>query len=81
VPRVNQVSSRNEKKEPLARSLGKFFGNVARGFTTDVSKPCAHEVKRTVEEETREQEDGKSITLRRTTIEEIEIADSNRERE
>ena len=62
----------NEKKEPLARSLGKFFGHLKRGFTEDVS-PERHEVSRRVEEETREGEDGKRLTLRRTTIEEIEV--------
>ncbi len=56
----------------LMRSLGEFFGNIARGVTADVGKAKPQEVKRTVEEETRETPEGK-ITLRRTTIEEVEI--------
>ena len=56
----------------LMRSLGEFFGNIARGVTEPVGKAKPHEVKRTVEEETRQTPEGK-ITLRRTTIEEVEI--------
>ena len=56
----------------LMRSLGEFFGNIARGVTADVRPAKPQEVRRTVEEETRETPQGK-ITLRRTTIEEVEI--------
>lgn len=55
----------------LMRSLGEFFGHIARGAKTDV-KAKPQQVRRTVEEETRETPQGK-ITLRRTTIEEVEI--------
>ena len=64
----------NEKKEPLARSLGRFFGHLKRGFTEDVSA-SKHEVSRKVEEEEREDPNGKRVTLRRTTIEEMEVRD------
>lgn len=57
--------------KPLARSLGEFVGHIWRGVTGDVSRD-KREVKRTVEEEERETEHGK-VTLRRTTIEEIEF--------
>ena len=63
-------------KEPLARSLGKFFGHLARGFTEDVEQGASkHEVSRTVEEEQTEDEQGRKVTMRRTTIEEIEVRD------
>lgn len=65
----------SEKKEPLARSLGKFFGHLKRGFTEDVSR---REVSRTVEHEDREGPDGTRVTLRRTTIEEMEVRDERR---
>ncbi|MGY8752775.1 MAG: hypothetical protein ACKVIO_02660 [Phycisphaerales bacterium] len=55
----------NDKK-PLARCLGEFIGHIVKAVKSDSS---ANEVKRTVEEKT----EG-NITLRRTTIEEIEIA-------
>ncbi len=71
----------NKKSEPLARSLGKFFGHLARGFTADVGGKKTQELSRTVEEERSETSDGKSLTLRRTTIEEIEVSDGTRERE
>ena len=56
----------------LMRSLGEFFGNIARGVKEPVGPSKPQEVKRTVEEETRDTPEGK-ITLRRTTIEEVEI--------
>ena len=57
------------KKKTLMRSLGEFFGHVAKGVTTDPAKDrSCHEVKRTVEEEERP-----GMVLRRTTIEEVEF--------
>jgi hypothetical protein len=55
-------------KKTLARSLGEFFGHIAKGVKTDPSKKV---LRKEVEEE---QRDG--ITLRRTTIEEIELRPS-----
>ena len=48
------------------RSLGEFFGHIARAIKSDPNKKV---VKKTVEEEQRD--DG--IVLRRTTIEEVEV--------
>ena len=56
----------------LMRSLGEFFGHIARGVRSDVKGAKPQQVRRTVEEETRDTPEGK-ITLRRTTIEEVEI--------
>jgi len=67
----------HNQKEPLARSLGRFFGHLAHGFTADVSGEKTQELSRTVEEEQRETPDGKSVTLRRTTIEEVEVREEN----
>ncbi len=53
------------RKKTLARSLGEFFGHIAKGVKTDPSKKV---LRKEVEEE---QRDG--MTLRRTTIEEIEL--------
>lgn len=58
-----------EQKKPLMRCVGEFFGHMWKGATSDVSKP-KHVVKH--EEHTEQSPDGK-VTLRRTTIEEIEI--------
>jgi len=49
----------------LMRSLGEFVGHIARGVRTDPRKKV---IRRDVEEEQRG-----DITLRRTTIEEIEF--------
>lgn len=67
------------KRPSIMRSLGRFVGHIARGVSTDVSKPPSPtrtEVSRHVEEETRDapaELGGGKMTVRRTTIEEIEI--------
>ncbi|MAB82994.1 MAG: hypothetical protein CMJ24_06105 [Phycisphaerae bacterium] len=60
-----------QQKKPLMRCLGEFFGNIAKGVKTD---PAAErrEVARHVSEKT----EG-DVTLRRTTIDEIEIHSSD----
>jgi len=57
----------NEKK-PLMRCLGEFFGNIAKGVKAKPGEGERSEVARHVEETT----EG-DVTLRRTTIDEIEI--------
>lgn len=56
-------------KKSLMRSLGEFVGHIVHGIKSDPSK---REIRREVEEETRETPTGK-VTLRRTTIEELEV--------
>jgi hypothetical protein len=63
-----------KNRKSISRSLGEFFGHIAHGVKGDLSsdQPERREVRREVEE--REGEvDGRRVTLRRTTIEEIEI--------
>jgi hypothetical protein len=60
-------------RKSLMRSLGEFCGHIARGIRTDPSKPGPRVVRKEVEEETRETPQGR-MTLRRTTIEEVEVA-------
>lgn len=52
--------------KPLMRSLGEFFGHIARAIKHDPNRKV---IKKTIEEEQRD--DG--IVLRRTTIEEVEV--------
>lgn len=58
------------------RSLGEFFGHVAKGVRTDPAAaaqgPARQVVRQSVEEEQRDTPQGK-VTIRRTTIEEIEV--------
>jgi len=57
------------------RSLGEFFGHVAKGVKTDPAAgraPARQTVRKSVEEEQRDTPQGK-VTIRRTTIEEIEV--------
>lgn len=55
------------KRKPLMRCLGEFAGHIIKGVKTPAESP-REEVSRKVEERT---ENG--VTLRRTTIDEIEL--------
>ncbi len=57
---------------PLSRAVGRFFGHLWGAVKTDTSKDRA-ELRREVEEQPAAGPDGERVTLRRTTIEEIEI--------
>ena len=59
----------DSKKKPLMRSIGEFVGHIVKAVRTDPSK------KQTVISKSVEEEDHGNITLRRTTIDEIEIHD------
>jgi hypothetical protein len=54
------------------RSLGEFVGHIVKGAKAPADAPRATEVRREVEEETRDTPAGR-VTLRRTTVEEIQI--------
>ena len=56
----------------LARALGQFVGHIWKGVRADVSGK-RREVGRTTEEERTTDEQGRSVTLRRTTIDEVEF--------
>ncbi|MBX3354951.1 MAG: hypothetical protein KF724_04555 [Phycisphaeraceae bacterium] len=53
----------------LMRNLGRFVGHIAAGLRASPGATERHEVRRTIEESTRD--DG--VILRRTVIEEIEV--------
>ncbi len=55
------------KDKSLMRSLGEFFGHVYKAIRTDPAK------KRVILKKTEEEEKRGDITLRRTTIDEIEF--------
>ena len=60
----------DQKKKPLMRCLGEFFGDIAQGVKTNPEAASNRtEVNRTVEQHTTE--DG--VILRRTTIDEVEV--------
>lgn len=60
-----------EPKKSIMRSLGEFFGHIAQGVRTDVEKD-RRVTRREVQEERRDTPSGR-VTIRRTTIEEVEI--------
>jgi hypothetical protein len=55
------------KSKPLMRSLGEFVGHIYRAVKADPGK------RRTVLNRTSQEIDRGNITLRRTTVDEIEI--------
>jgi hypothetical protein len=58
----------------LMRSLGQFFGHVAHAVKSEPARTSEkREVRREVEERETTGPDGEKVTLRRTTVEEIEI--------
>ncbi len=59
-----------EKKTSLIRNLGAFFGHIVKAVKTDPG------TKRTVVRKTVEEQEHGEITLRRTTIEEIEFKET-----
>ncbi len=61
-----------DKKTSLFRNLGAFFGHIVKAVKTDPS------TKRTVIRKTVEEEEHGEITLRRTTIEEIEFKETDK---
>ncbi len=67
-----------ESKDNIVRNIGKFTGEIWRAIKSPVptSSKETHEVRRTVETEERQTDKGK-VTLRRTTIEEIEVETDN----
>lgn len=64
-----------KKPNSLMHNLGQFFGHIAKGVKTDPAKPTTRkqEVRREVEERQETAPDGRKVTVRRTTIEEVEI--------
>lgn len=73
---MNQHPAKNEPSKSIMRSLGEFFGHVAKGVKTDPAASAQGSarqvVRQSVEEEQRDTPQGK-VTIRRTTIEEIEV--------
>lgn len=69
------MASRDDKT--LMRSIGEFFGHVAKGVKTDPTKKV---VRKEVEVEERDTPDGK-VVLRRTIVEEVEVAKPKKPRD
>jgi hypothetical protein len=59
-------------RKPLMRSLGEFVGHIVKAVKTDAKGS------KVVLNKTEQREERGNITLRRTTVEEIEIHDSKR---
>ena len=62
------MSERNDKS--LMRSLGEFFGHIAKAVRTD---PGTKDDETSIVKTTTEEEDRGDVILRRTVIEEVEV--------
>ena len=60
-------------RRSLMFRLGQFFGHVARGATGSIAPGESRRVLRHDVEEQTSKADGATVTLRRTTIEEVEV--------
>ncbi len=65
-----------DESKGIMRSLGEFFGHIARGIAADPAASKRGE-RTVVSEETTEREettaDGQRVILRRTVVEEVEV--------
>ena len=67
-----QLGMPESKNKPLMRSIGEFVGHLVKAVKSD---PADKKIELS---KTEHQEDRGNITLRRTTIEEIEIHQNHR---
>lgn len=58
------------KSKSIMHNLGQFIGHVWTGIKAN---PDKHVIRHETEQEQRTDEEGRTITLRRTTIEEVEV--------
>ena len=61
------MMSDQHQRKSIMRNLGEFFGHIVRGVRTDPTKR-----KQVIRKDVEEEKHG-DVTLRRTTIEEIEV--------
>lgn len=66
-------------RKSLMRSLGEFVGHVRAGLVAPVEEPGAHAGRRVVEEATSRDADGRTLVIRRTVIEEVEVRSGAKE--
>ncbi len=63
------------QKKSIMRSLGEFVGHISKAVKTPAEPDkTTHELGRTTEEREATAPDGRKMTLRRTTIDEVEVS-------
>lgn len=67
------------EKKTIMRSLGEFFGHVAKGVKSpaEPKKPKKHVLREETTEQEAEGPGGKKVVLRRTITEEVEFGDES----
>ena len=63
-----------KSKDSLVRNIGRFTGEIWRAIESPTTEK--HEIRRTVETDVQDTDAGK-VTLRRITVEEIEVTKNN----
>lgn len=66
---------KNDKDIPITRAVGRFFGHLWNATTKPVEADSESTIVSQSTEESDAEINGKQVTLRRTTIEEIEYND------
>lgn len=64
---------KDDENIPISRAIGRFFGHLWSATTKPVEPGTESEVVSQTTEESQGEIDGQRVTLRRTTIEEIEV--------
>ncbi len=67
---------KNDKDIPISRAVGRFFGHLWNATTKPVQSDSESKIVSQQSEEADAEIQGQKVTLRRTTIEEIEVHDS-----
>ncbi len=67
---------KNDKDIPISRAVGRFFGHLWNATTKPVQSDSESKIVSQKTEEADAEIQGQKVTLRRTTIEEIEVHDS-----
>ena len=75
-PGTRGVTDRKDKS--IARSVGQFFGHLWKGVTSEPNTQ-RQVLRKDIEEEQKDTEHG-AVTLRRTTIEEVEVRREEQDR-
>ena len=74
-PIYNHAMTAREPPKSLMRSLGEFVGHIVHSAKTDPTDPKRTIVSKTTQEQIQQTPEG-PVTLRRTTIEEIEYPEA-----
>lgn len=62
-------------RKSLMRNLGEFVGHIVRGVKSDPAAPDRRVIRDETQEQHAQDDQGRTVVLRRRTIEEVELRD------